>query len=144
MDALLLLACVLACPIIIILTGALLLYIVPVRSSIRLLVNEGDVRETFMVAWGLAGVRIRHDSQGTSADVMGGRYVFYTQIFEKEEGVSPSPKKPEIEDLPEVREKEGRGGPSFPMFSRTIRLARSLIRVLLGGQVHSRSMAYQD
>lgn len=131
MDTLLLLACVLACPVIIILTCALLLYIVPVRSSIRLLVNEGDVRETLTVAWGFAGVRIRHDSQGTSADVMGGRYVLHTQVFEKEEVPSPSPIKPEKEELPEAREEEGRGGPSFPGFSRTIRLARSLIHPAL-------------
>lgn len=127
MDALLLLACVLACPIIIILTCALLLFIVPIRSSIRLLVNEGDVRETLTVAWGLAGVRIRHDSQGTIADVMGGRYVLYTQVFEKEEVSLPSPEKPEKEERPAARVEEGKGGLSFPGFSRAIRLARSLI-----------------
>jgi len=127
MDALHLLACVLACPIIIILTCALLLYIVPVRSSIRLLVNEGDIRETLTVAWGLFGVRIRHDSQRTGADMMVGRYVLYTQAFVTEEVALPSPEKPETEELPEAREKEGRGRPSFPVISRTIRLARGLI-----------------
>ena len=127
MDALLLLAYVLAFPIVIILTCALLLYIVPVRSSIRLLVQEGDIRETITVAWGLAGIRIRHYSQGTGADVMVGRYVLYAHAFVTEEATPPLPEKPEKEEPGDAREKEERGGPSFPDYRRTIRLARGLI-----------------
>lgn len=131
MDALLLLVCVLACLLIVILTCTLLLYIVPVRSSIRLLVHEDDVRETLTVAWGLAGVRIRHDSYGTGADVMVGRYVLHTLAFVSEEATPPLPEKPEMEKQNVAWAKEEDRASSFPDYIRTIRVVRNLVHPAL-------------
>ena len=58
---------------------------------------------------------------------MVGRYVLYAHAFVTEEATPPQPEKPEKEEPENAREKGGRGRPSFPGYSRTIRLARSLI-----------------
>jgi hypothetical protein len=121
MDALLLTAFVLACPVLAVLAGSLLLYGIPVRSSVRLLVQEDILQESVTVTWGFTGIRLRHERQGAEFAIMAGRHALSTYTSEPERGIPP----PSARD---TKPKEETGTPAPAGTGGALRLAAPLIR----------------
>jgi hypothetical protein len=75
MDALLLLACLLVCLLVLVTSPLVILYVIPVRSVVRFTVREHVLRKTATITWGFAGLEIADDPEGTRVSVLVGRQV---------------------------------------------------------------------
>ncbi len=121
MDVLVLTAFVLACPVLAVLAGSLLLYGIPVRSSARLLLQEDTLRESVTVTWGFVGIRLRHDQRGAEFAILAGRHALSTYKSEPEHDIPP----PSVRD---TKPKEETGTPALHGTSGSRHLAAPLIR----------------
>lgn len=121
MDVLVLTAFVLACPVLAVLAGSLLLYGIPVRSSARLLLQEDTLRESVTVTWGFVGIRLRHDQRGAEFAILAGRHALSTYKSEPEHDIPP----PSVRD---TKPKEETGTPALHGTSGARHLAAPLIR----------------
>ena len=70
MDELLIPVFVLLCVTVPLLALALILYAVPVRASVRLILKDGHQKETFVISWCGVGIRSSHTEAGLVIDVL--------------------------------------------------------------------------
>lgn len=80
MDALLLLAFLPVCLIVLILIPPALLYIIPVQSELKFIVKEKTLFEDLTITWGIVGIGIRSDPEGRRVTVLAGRHILTTFI----------------------------------------------------------------
>jgi len=87
---------ILACPVLILLFIALLLYLIPVRFVISFLRLEGQQEYSISVSWGLIGVRSIDTGDGRRTEVFTGGRVIHTRaeeekLLKSEIAESPAP-----------------------------------------------------
>ncbi len=121
MDALFLTAFVLACPILVILAGSLLLYGIPLRSSVRLFLQEDTLRESVTVAWGFGGIRLLHDRRGAEFTLLAGPHALLTYLATPKSNLPPASKG-------DAASKEETGTPAHSGTGGDYRLVAPLIR----------------
>lgn len=76
MDILLLAAYVILFFLLAVMTLAIALWIIPVRSAIRIISTEEEFRDIITIAWGFFGVIIHHDHDGMDAELQAFRWTF--------------------------------------------------------------------
>ncbi len=81
MDQFLLLAALVAVVLLLCLAIPLLLYTIPLRSSVRIIIEEEAPRDVITVSWGPLGVRVRQGAGETAAELYAGKQVLYTYRF---------------------------------------------------------------
>jgi hypothetical protein len=74
---------ILACPLLVILFIALILYLIPVRFVISFLRQEGQQEYSISVIWGLIGFRSIDTGDGRKSEVLIGGHVMYTRAEEE-------------------------------------------------------------
>lgn len=95
MDALLVLAYLIAGLLLLILVAVTLLYAVPVRSALQISVAKKEFSSRLVISWLFLGVGIRNDSNGTRAELLAGHHVLFTIL----PGPAPAP-----ETVPEKKD----------------------------------------
>jgi hypothetical protein len=102
MDQFLLLAALVAVVLLLCLAIPLLLYTIPLRSSVRIIIEEETPRDVITVSWGPFGIRVRQDPGETAVELFANKRVLYTYrlLPTEQEEKSPAAEKEEPAPAP--------------------------------------------